>query len=63
MSAELAAAARAALRISERRAEWLEEMREALLRNETERALMLARRLTGLVEDDGESDCPTPSLQ
>ncbi len=46
----LDAAARAALHIAERRARLLEKLREALLRNDSERALMLARRLTGLEE-------------
>lgn len=51
---EVLAAARAALRIADRRAKLLEELRRALLKNDEKRALMLARRLAGLEEGDAE---------
>ncbi len=58
----LAAAARAAIKVAKRRGRRLRELREALLKNDLERALMLARRLTGLEEENAESDRPASSL-
>ena len=58
----LAAAARAAIKIAKRRGRRLRELREALLKNDRERALMLARLLTGLEEENAESDRPASSL-
>ena len=53
---EVLAAARAAIRIADRRARLLEKLRRALLKNDDRRALMLARRLAGLEERDAEED-------
>ncbi len=58
----LAAAARAAIKVAKRRGRRLRELREALLKNDLERALMLARRLTGLEEENAESNRPASSL-
>ena len=58
----LAAAARAAIKVAKRRGRRLRELREALLKNDLERALMLARRLTGLEEENAESDRAASSL-
>ncbi len=58
----LAAAARAAIKVAKRRGRRLRELREALLKNDRERALMLARLLTGLEEENAEGDRPASSL-
>ena len=49
---ELQAVSAVALQISRRRALWLEEMRAALLRGDENHALLWARRLAGLEEED-----------
>ena len=53
----------AALAIGQRRAKLLDEMRTALLEDDTEHVLDIARRLTGLEEDDEEEgDCATSRI-
>lgn len=57
------ALADAALAIGRRRAKLLDEMRTALLEDNTEHAIDIARRLTGLEEDDEEEgDCATSRI-
>ena len=55
------ALAEAAIEIGRRRAKMLDEMRAALLEENTDRVMEIARRLTGLEEDDEEAGHRTTS--
>ncbi len=52
----------AALAVGERRNEILEEMRRALLRDDTEQAIRCARLLTGLDDTNEESNRADSSI-
>lgn len=61
-SAAYRAVAEAAVEIGQRRAKLLDEMRAALLQDNTDDVIAIARRLTGLEEDNEEGDCTTSRI-